>query len=342
MKVGVIGFGKMGMLHAGIVNGLAGHEVTAVAENSDFLAQSLKALKPGLAVYADHVEMLEKEKLDAVFITTPVFAHVDMCLDCIKRGIPFFVEKPLALSAKDTERLVAALDATPTVNMVGYMMRYIGPFRKGRELISSGALGELQSFNYSLYVSQLFKPGKGWRYDKAKSGGGLMMGPTSHVVDLMSWYFGPTHGVNGNCFSAYSESTEDFLHAIFHMKSGVRGWLDSSWSVRGRRLVESRFEVHGSRGMLIVTDDNVKILLDEPAARLGEGWTSWSKPDLPQTVEIDIGGPQYTLEDVDFLNCVAAKRPVESNVHTAYEVQKIISAIYESSDEKGAFKVVNS
>lgn len=341
MKVGIIGFGKMGMLHAGIVNGLKGHEVVAVAENSDFLGQSLSALAPHIKVYGDYVQMLDKESLDAVFVTTPVFAHVDMCLECVKRGVPFFVEKPLALDRADSQRLVDALDAKPTINMVGYMMRYLATFRKAKQVIASGALGDLQTFNYSLYVSQLFKPGKGWRYDKAKSGGGLMMGPTSHVVDLMAWYFGPTHGVNGTAFGYYSESTEDFLHAIFHMKSGLKGWLDSSWSVRGHRLVESRFEVHGSRGMMIVTDDYVKVGMDEAAAGIAEGWTTWTKPDLPSEVEFDVGGPQYTLENVDFLDCVAAKRPVESNVHTAHEVQKIITAIYESAEEMGAFKVVN-
>jgi len=342
MNIGVIGFGKMGMLHAGIVNGLKGHKTVSISENSDFIGSSLKALMPHIKVYSDYVSMLDNEKLDAVFITTPVHMHVDMAIEAIRRKIPFFVEKPMALSASDSKRLVDELDKTPTLNMVGYMMRYISTFKKAKKIIASNALGDIITFNYSLYVSQLFKPGKGWRYDKTKSGGGLMMGPTSHVVDLMSWFFGPTHGVNASSLGYYSKTTEDFIHAIFHMKSGVKGWLDSSWSVRGHRLVESRFEVHGSRGMLILTDDYVKVCMDEATDNLKAGWTSWTKPELHEEVELDIGGPQYTLEDVDFLEHVKRGEKIECDVYSAHEVQKIITAIYESAEEKGAFKVVNS
>lgn len=341
-RVGIIGFGKMGMLHAGIVHALKGYEVAAIAENSEFVTQSLKVLAPHFRVYTDWKEMLDKEKLSSVFITTPVNAHVEMCLECARRGIPFFVEKPLALDAADCKRLVDGLAKTPVTNLVGYMMRHLGTFKKGREILRAGTLGETITFHVSLYVSQLFKKGKGWRYDKSKSGGGLMMGPTCHVVDQLVWYFGPAAGVNAYSLAPYSEVVEDFLHGQLHMQSGVKGSLDSSWSVRGRRLVESRIEIHGTRGQMIVTDDSVRVLLDEDAAGMKKGWTIIQKPEVWQHAEIDIGGPQYTLEDVEFLEAVEEGRSCECDVASSYEVHKIISSLYESAADRGNYKVVNS
>lgn len=340
MNVCVIGFGKMGMLHAGVVNGLTGHKVVAVSENGKFVAGAVKSLVPHMTVYEDYLRMLDHEKPDAAFITTPVHMHVDMCLECVKRGIPFFVEKPLALDAADARRLVDALEKKPVVNMVGYMMRHIGTFRKAAEIVRSGALGALISWNATLYVTQLFKQGKGWRYDKTKSGGGLMMGPTSHVLDLALWYFGVPSGVNAWTSNFYSGATEDFLHMNLWHESGARGWLDSSWSVRGHRLVESRIEAHGSRGMMIVTDDDLRVFLDEPAAGLAKGWTVLQKPQLQEHCEIDIGGPQYTLEDAAFLAAVEAGKPLECDVRSSYDVHKVITAMYESSEDRGNFRAV--
>jgi predicted dehydrogenase len=85
-----------------------------------------------------------------------------------------------------------------------------------------------------------------------------------------------------------------------------------------------------------VTDDVVKLFLDEEAAGYPAGWSQWYKPDLFQGVDIDLGGPQYTLQDADFLRAVRENKPVESDIKNAFYVQKLVDAIYASAENRGA------
>ncbi|MBL4888934.1 MAG: Gfo/Idh/MocA family oxidoreductase [Candidatus Lindowbacteria bacterium] len=337
MRVGIIGFGKMGMLHAGIVNAMADHEVVAIAEPAKLIGSTIGLLQPNIKVYEDYKKMLDEAQLDAAIITTPVHMHVDMALGCVEAGVPFFLEKPMCLSAEQAEPLVKALKEKPVINGVMWMMRYIETFRTAREIFDTGALGKIINFNITMYVSQLFKPGKGWRYDKSKSGGGVIMGPTSHSIDLIYAFFGPMAGVNAYQINHYSKTTEDFIHILFKTKDGVTGFLDSSWSVRGHRMVETTLKIHGENGMLIVTDDGVRVLLDKEHGTYPEGWTVIQKPEVFQGVEFDIGGAQYTAENAAFLEAIAENKELDHTAHDGYEVHRIIDAVYESAANNGNY-----
>lgn len=338
MKIGIIGFGKMGMLHAGIVNALEGHEVVAIAEPSGMISSAMGVLQPRIRMFDDHRRLLDEAKPDAVFITTPVHLHMDQAKDCIERGVPFFLEKPMALTAEQAAPAVAALARRPVVNLVGWMMRYIETFRRGKEVVDSGCLGRIISFSATMYISQLFKAGKGWRYDKSKSGGGVIMGPCSHTIDLLFHYFGLPAGVNAFQIRNYSKETEDFIHVMYTMENGLRGWLDSSWSVRGHRLVETRILVHGENGMLDVSDDALRLLLDKEHELYPEGWTITPKTEFFTGVEFDVGGQQYTAEDREFLSAVSEGRQVSNDIRAGRDVHRIIDAIYDSAGSNGDFR----
>jgi predicted dehydrogenase len=334
MKVAVVGIGKMGLLHAGIMNALAGVELCAISDTSKLLLGFVKSLKD-LSVYEDYVKMLEKEKPDAAVLATPVFLHVPMAMECAKRNIPFLVEKPLSPTSADADQLLAEVQQRDLTTMVGYMMRYVETFARAQEIIASGVLGRLITFNATIYVSQLFQKGKGWRYDKKEAGGGVVIGQATHLIDLLRWYFGPVAIVSAHTKNWYSQEVEDFAHVHFEFANGLSGWFDSSWSIRHHRLLEVSITVNAENGNLSVTDDVVKLFLDQKAGSYAPGWTNFSKPDLFRGVEIDLGGPQYTRQDADFVAAVERKTKVASDVKNAYETQKIVDAIYRSAAKHG-------
>lgn len=334
-RVGLVGFGKMGLLHAGVVNGLEGCELAAVADSNKSLVSGFKQHNPRVAVHYDYEKMLDNEQLDAVFITAPTFLHVPMSLECAKRGIPFFVEKPLGTRGSECAPLIEELNRRPVLNMVGYMARQIDTFAQAKRLVNSGVLGSMIHLKATMYVSQLFKTGKGWRYDKETSGGGVLITQNSHLVDLLQWLFGPVNWVSGQVKTWYSKTVDDFAHAYLGFESGLSGFVDTSWSIRHHRMVDVEIEVHGEQGTLTVSDDEVKIFLDEPSGDLPAGWTTWRKPDLFQGVPVDVGGPEYTRQDVEFLEGVAAGKQVDCDAHSAFRVQSVIDAIYASSDDGG-------
>lgn len=336
MKVAVIGVGKMGLLHAGIMNYLDGVELCAISDTSTFLLSFARNFKKNINVYHEYLKMLDKESPDVAVITTPVFLHVPMARECVKRDIAFLVEKPLSVVSNDAKDLVQESEDKNLTTMVGYMMRYVETFAKAKQIIDSRVLGRLITFKATIYVSQLLKTGKGWRYNKKESGGGVVIGQATHLIDLLQWYFGPIGLVSGHTRNWYSKEVEDFAHVYFEFKSGLTGWFDSSWSVRHHRLLEITIDLNAEYGNLFVSDDVVKLYLEKSSNDYGLGWTNFFKPDLFQGVEIDVGGPQYTRQDDSFIEAVRNGKKVETDVKNAYEVQRVVDCIYASAAKHGA------
>jgi predicted dehydrogenase len=331
LRVGVIGFGKMGLLHGAIVNGLPGSRLAAVADNTPGLVDVLGRVLPDVARYDDFDRMLSSAPLDAVFITSPTHLHAGMALACAEAGVPFLVEKPLAVRSDECEALQRVLARAPLTNAVGYMARHLDTFRAARRIIAAGALGRLIHLQCSMYVAQLFGPGRGWRYDPALSGGGVLLTQNSHLIDLLLWLFGPIARVTGHVKSWYSKTVDDFAHAYLEFSGGLTGYMDCSWSVRHHRTVDLAIHVHAENGTLGITDDQVELFLDAPAASFAGGWTVLRKPDLFQGIALDVGGPEYTRQDEEFLNAVRLSGRVECDVQSALNVQRVVEAIYESA-----------
>jgi predicted dehydrogenase len=326
----------MGLLHAATFNSLAGCQVAAAADPGALVRNALAEMMPQVRGFADVDEMLDAGGLDAVVIATPVGLHVPVALSCVERGLPFFVEKPLAASAGQAESLALRLRQRPTTNMVGFMTRYIDAFQKGREIVRSGCLGRLQRVTATIYVSQLFTRGTGWRYERKTAGGGVLLSQGSHLLDLVTWYFGAVLCVNAEVHSVYSEEVEDFAHVMIECESGLRAWMDCSWSVRHKRTVQTTIEVLGDNGALAVTDEDVRLWLDGPAGGLAAGWTIFTAPDLYRGVQFDVGGPQYTREDEAFVAALRDGAAAEPDVMQALHVQRIVDAAYASANKRGA------
>jgi len=324
----------MGMLHAGIMNGLNGVELCGISDSSKFLLGFAKALK-GIPVYTDYLKMLDNEKPDAVAISTPVFLHVPMARECVQRNLPFFLEKPLSTNSQEAASLVQSIGERKLVTMVGYMMRYVATFARAKQILDSGVLGKVITFNSTIYVAQLFKRGKGWRYSKKEAGGGVVMAQASHLIDLLQWFFGEVDSVSAHVKNWYSKEVEDFAHAYFRFSGGVEGWLDSTWSMRHHRLLETSIRINAENGNLEVTDDDVRLFLDTPAGDYPAGWTVLTQPDLFEGVDIDLGGPQYSRQDKAFVDAVQKGQPLQSDVRNAYVVQRLVDAIYASAEKQG-------
>ena len=268
LRIAVVGFGKLGLLHAALANAVPSAKLAAVVDSTPMMLDALKAYMPDVRVYGDYRALLNEGAVDAVVIATPTQLHVPIAVDCVSAGLPILIEKPLSVSSAQALPLLEALRIRPVVNMVGYMGRYIDTFAKAKEIVAIGALGKLQMLRSSMYVSQLFNPGKGWRYEKDVSGGGVLITQNTHVIDKLLWMFGDVEDVNGRTVTLYSSTVEDYCHAMFSFRSGLVGYLDASWSARHYRTPTIAIHVQGSAGTLDVDDDQVRLFLDKPFGRV--------------------------------------------------------------------------
>jgi len=204
--------GKMGLLHAAILNSIKNVRVDSVADSEKLIINFIKKNSPDIKVYDNYKTMLENSELDFVFITTPVNSHIEIASNCINRNLPFFVEKPLSRTAKECEPLFELLRNKPVVNMVGYCLRYSETFSKTKELLNENILGEIKNVKCSVYQTLEANRRSGWRFKKDVSGGGILIDLGAHLIDLLIWFFGNIKTINGKTEFQNTKNVEDFVY----------------------------------------------------------------------------------------------------------------------------------
>jgi predicted dehydrogenase len=336
LNIGIVGLGRMGLMHTAIFNSLPESRVVAVVDPAIFPAKPLSMLNSEIKVYKTIEKMFKNEQIDGVLIASPVGYHIENALECVHNNIPFLMEKPLAINAKQAEPLVSELNRKSLPNMIGYMARNIDSFREGKKIIEAGVLGRIFNVKGTVYVSQLFKQGKGWRYDPKISGGGVLESQGSHLLDLLYWYFGAVKKVNADTQSIYSQGIDDFSHVMLSFESGLKGWIDASWSVRFKRKMELRLDILGENGSLVISDDMLDLFLDSAAGNYNEGKTSLTANDLFSGVYIDIGGAKFTYQDQEFIKAILEQRETSPSINDGFHIQKIVDACYKSASQSGS------
>jgi predicted dehydrogenase len=324
VRVAVAGFGKMGMLHASLLNVLPEVELCAVAEPHPLVRRFARRVLPGVRFHADLRRLLEREAPDAVFVTTPTGLHAPLCEAVLRAGCALFVEKPLAADSASCREIVRLAEESPVPTMVGYSKRFAPTYQLARRRLRERAIGPPTSFEGSVLVSQIFSRAEGWRYRRAGSGGGVLAVLGCHLVDMIRWCLGEIEASDGRATSIYSVEVDDEFTAEVKLASGPQGRLECSWSRPGHRIPELRLVVRGERGSLEVTDDYLRTTLD------GRSETLY-KQQLPAPVPIDVGGPEYTVEDESFIVALRQRRPTEVPVAEGHRTQLAVDRLYQSA-----------
>ncbi len=134
-RIGMIGAGLIAHRHLGNLLEFEDVEVVAIADPDTERARALASCC-NASVYRRHDEMLAGERLDALYICVPPFAHGAPELSAIDAGLPFFVEKPLACDLETAEAIAERLGGSDNVTGVGYHWRYLDVYGRARELLA--------------------------------------------------------------------------------------------------------------------------------------------------------------------------------------------------------------
>jgi myo-inositol 2-dehydrogenase / D-chiro-inositol 1-dehydrogenase len=183
INVGIIGTGWFSAVHAKILMEMEDVNLAAVCGTSLTKARDFAERFGGIKGFDDVAEMLDGESLDAVYLCVPPFAHGAIELQLIKRGIPFFVEKPVGTSMEAPEMVLSALKEKPVITSVGYHFRY-------RETTARLKL-ELEGAVLGMVTGQWMgsMPPVPWWRDLARSGGQLVE-QTTHIIDFLRYAAG--------------------------------------------------------------------------------------------------------------------------------------------------------
>lgn len=190
IKVGFVGTGGIANRHLNEANSNPDVEMAGYCDVELERAQAA-ADKYGGNAYTDFVELYDREKPDAIIISTPPFAHGEIEEQACKRRIHMFIEKPVAVSMELANRVANAIKDSGVIVQVGYMYRCSPPLIKVRELLEKRKPAMIQAHFYMPGM-----PNKAW-WAKMELGGGQLIEQATHMLDLGRFLAGDVATVAG-------------------------------------------------------------------------------------------------------------------------------------------------
>lgn len=336
IRVGIVGAGKMGLSHYAIANATPGASVAAVCDTSRYVLSVLRK-QAGVTTFRSYEEMFAKAKLDAVIVATPTSTHFRCAMLALSRDLHVFVEKPLTLSAAESEALARSARERRRVNQVGFHNRFIGTFQEARRLLRAGALGDIATIHGRAFGPVVVKEeGSTWRSKKTE-GGGCLHDYACHVVDLMNFMIGtPSRVVRARMWSIHSRSVEDAVSASFEYASGATGSLETNWSDPTLRKMTTMVRLEGTRGKLSVDRQELKVHLEPGCAFDGypEGQSTRYITELQKPVRFYLRGEEYSAQVESFVSAIqAADAEPENAFYSAVETDRVLEQMKQASED---------
>lgn len=352
LRVGIAGIGSIARVYLGLFaeGKIPGGRVTALSSRSpDHLTSARDAFcAPDTALFTDYEAMLHSGLVDVVMICTPHNQHVPMALQALKAGVHPLIEKPLAVDADEARTLLAACRARPERTAgVLYCRRASAAYRQAKQLVQSGALGQLKRACWlitNLYRTPAYHASQPWRGSWKGEGGGLLLTQASHQLDLFTWLCGMPKEVTALCEFGAERAIQVENDVTLHLRwtDGATGqFIASSREFPGT----NRLELSGSKGQLILENDRLftlrRLSRDErDFAKSTTGYfgpipftkEQWTAPEEPNEV-------QQAGIVADFLAAVEDHRAPLCPVTDALESLLVTNATYLSAWRGGTVPV---
>jgi len=247
VRFGLIGCGRVAPRHAQSLIQLSDTQLVAVADIREDRARRFSA-EYGAQAYTDYDNMLARPDIDAVTVCVPSGLHAQVAIDVLHAGKHVLVEKPIALSLADADRMIAtAREAGLTLGVV-LQNRYNSPVQQVRTLIDQGRLGKLYlgSVCVRWYRPQSYYE-DGWHGTLSMDGGALM-NQSIHHLDALQWFMGPVASVYAYTATlAHTMESEDVGVAVVRFRSGALATVEGS-TLTWPQTLEGSVALFGERG----------------------------------------------------------------------------------------------
>jgi predicted dehydrogenase len=257
LNVAVVGLGKMGILHTTILNTMPHVTISAIIDTQAQLINTVRSMGIHAAFYSSLPEALKKQSFDCVYICTPTFAHKEIMQICMKKKIPYFVEKPVFQKYNDFKEILGKTKGGK--NAAGYFWIFKREVQFTKRLLEEDAIGKILSYTVNLKHSEVFGPKKGWTFKKALSGGGVLINPGPHAFSVIQYLFKKCAVRAAHLKYLYKNEVEDEATVSLEHIDGVKGELHASWSVPNCPVLTIEFEIVGEQGS-IAFQNNVLIV----------------------------------------------------------------------------------
>lgn len=351
IRAALVGCGKVGGIHARALAGLPNCDLVAVCDDQPARASAF-AERFGGRPHAEVSAMLEAEAPEAVFVCTPHPLHARPAVLAAQAGAHVLVEKPLAATLDDCDRMLeAARRAGVTLGVVS-QRRWFGPAARVKAAIDAGKIGRpvLAVFQMYSWRDLAYYQSDPWRGRWKTEGGGVLVNQSPHMLDLLRWFMGDVDEVSGAWANLAHPGVEvdDTAVATLRFRSGGLGAIVTSLCQKPGLF--TKVHVHGSNGASIGVETDrgatfvagVSSIAEPP---LTDIWTvpgeeglleEFQAADRAHFAAIDATTHYHALQIAEFLDDVGAGRPHAVSGEDGRAVVELFTAIYQSSRDRQA------
>jgi len=323
----VCGFGNIGRRHAAHILQTPGAALAGVCDVRD---DARADVPEGVPFFQNINEALAKTSADVVCVCTPNYLHEAHTVAALRAGRHAVVEKPMALSVAECNRMMAAAEASGKTIFAVKQNRYNPPVRAVKSLLQRGELGRIFLVQVACFWNRgdAYYAGSPWRGRKALDGG-LLFTQFSHFVDILYYLNGPVRSAQGavhNYAHRHNTEFEDTGAFVLEAENGAIVSFAMTTNAHGRNM-EGAITIFGERGTVKIGGQYLNTVEYQHLA--GE-----ALPDIPLTAKAnDYGLYQGSMSNHDeviknVVDALAGRAPVMTSAAEGREVVHIIEQMY--------------
>lgn len=297
-------------------------ELVAVVDEDPIKARRIKEQFGFAEWYEDISDMLKKSKVDAVDICTPNYLHAPMAIAALRSGRDVIVEKPLARTAEEAQKMVSIAAEHDRILMVAMNNRFREDVQTLHKFIKGGELGDVNIVRAGWLRHSIEWKERSWFTEKGKAGGGAMLDLGTPLMDLAVWVSGLRGATSVSCSSfgrVGRGGVEDSACAMIRFAGGACLMLEVNWNLREPRDV-IYMQIYGSKGAAVLNPLQIHKSLQGMLVNV-----------TPALEAKNFYKESYQREINHFIECVRKqKRPLTSG-KGALPVLRILDAMYVSA-----------
>lgn len=342
VRWGVIGSGGIarrrtipeGIMHAEHAKLISVYDLNQDANNEvakEFQARAVRSVKE-----------LIKSDVDAVYVASPAYLHLEHVIDCARGKKHVFCEKPLGMTVKEAEKMIKFCKDEGVLLGTGLMMRFLSQHQAALKLIREGRLGKPVYGRAQL--SCWYPPIEGtWRQNPVTGGGGSLMDMGSHCIDLLEMFFGKIKSVS--CFinnSIHSYKSEDSAVVSMFFENGAMATVDTFFCIPDNSS-KNKLELYGSKGSILAKGTIGQGTSGEMITFLEGDNSDYNAQQVRNTGEgVDINPKPintYQAEIEEFSCAILEKREPANNSLSGLRSQILLAACYQSAKTRKVIDV---
>ncbi|HUX65685.1 MAG TPA: Gfo/Idh/MocA family oxidoreductase [archaeon] len=327
LRIGVIGLGWFGEIHCDAIIGTPSLELAALCTRTPERLSELSKKYKVETTFKDYKDMIADPDIDAVSITTMWDQHTDIAIDALKAGKHVFLEKPMASTVEDCERIIEASKGSKGILQIGHIVRFNPRYRAAKKAISEGAIGKVISLSSRRNIPAAWTP-------EILNKIGPIVGDAIHDTDIMLWLTGDT------IVSAYAQTVSlrglknpDIGQTMYRFASGATAMLETVWCMPEQTPfdIDERMSIIGTDGLIHVQDTFPNLGIVSKVGLRSPDTTYWPEFD-------GYRGGALREEFLYFADC--ALKGIAPTISTPVDAMRALEATLAAEESARTGKVV--